>query len=328
MKLLSYSRDPHQGPRLGFIRGEWVVDVELAGKWTRDHGLSPTTLPDLSSSMRPFLSDWPSMLEALQTVADILAEEDVGTLTVEGGPLAIRESSVHFHPPVPDPPTFRDFYAFEQHVRAARRSRGMEMDPTWYRIPIFYYSNPVNLYGHKDAIPMPGQTRALDFELELGMIIARGGRDIPAEEADSCIGGYTIINDWSARDIQKEEMTLNLGPAKGKDFGTSVGPYLVTPDELADRWEDGKLNLAMKAYRNGRKLSAGNARDLYHSWQGMIERASQNTPLMPGDLFGSGTVGTGCILELKPENAGGWLEKGDVIRLEIERLGKLENIIV
>ncbi|MFQ6616619.1 MAG: fumarylacetoacetate hydrolase family protein [Fidelibacterota bacterium] len=328
MKLLSYSLRPQEPARVGYIHGEWVVDLKRAEKWIRQHRSSPKRLPDFPPTMRQLLSDWASNLEAIQTVADALSEEEVHSLTVNGESLAALESSVHFYPPVPDSPTFRDFYAFEQHVKAARRSRGLDMDPTWYRIPVFYYSNPVNLYGHLAKVPKPDQTHALDFELELGIIIARGGKDIPAREAESYIGGYTIINDWSARDIQREEMVLNLGPAKGKDFGTSVGPYMVTPDELASGWVNGKLNLTMKAYRNERQLSSGNARDLYHSWHTMIERASQNTPLMPGDLFGSGTVGTGCILELRPENAGGWLTPGEIIRLEIEQLGSLENSIV
>lgn len=327
MKLLSYSLGPGNAARVGYIDREWVVDLNSAHGWTQKHRPS-LNLPVFPSTIRSLLSDWPTMLEAIKAVSDEVAKEDIQDLTLNDEPLAYVESSVHFFPPIPDPPTFRDFYGFEQHVRAARKSRGLEMDPTWYRIPVFYYSNPVNLYGHKSEVPKPVQTQALDYELELGMIIAGGGRNIPAEEADAYIGGYTIINDWSARDIQKEEMALNLGPAKGKDFGTSVGPYLVTPDELAGKWESGKLNLTMKAYRNGKELSNANANDLYHSWHKMIERASQNTPLMPGDLFGSGTVGTGCILELRPENTGGWLKKGDVIRLEIERLGTLKNIIV
>ena len=231
-------------------------------------------------------------------------------------------------PPVSNPNTFRDFYAFEQHVKAARKLRGLEMHPDWYKLPIFYFSNPTTLYGHGAIVPYPTGTEELDFELEFAIIIANGGRDIKKENAEKIIAGYTILNDWSARDLQREEMQLNLGPAKGKDFANSFGPYMVTPDELTDAWDSNKLHLRMTCHVNGKLISDGNTNDLYHSFPTMIERASMNVDLQPGDYIGSGTVGTGCILELKPESTGGWLKKGDVVRLEIEHIGVLENTIV
>ena len=209
--------------------------------------------------------------------------------------------------PVPDPPAFRDFYAFEQHVRAARKLRGLEMNPDWYKIPIFYFSNPNCCYGHGAEIPYPSKTTELDFELEFAVIIGNGGTNIKAEHAENVIAGYTILNDWSSRNLQREEMPMSLGPAKGKDFASSFGPYMVTPDELEDSWdENGKLYLRMTCHVNNKKISDGNTNDLYHSFGKMIERASMNTKLIPGEYIGSGTVGTGCILELRPENTGGW----------------------
>ena len=203
------------------------------------------------------------------------------------------------------------------------------MHPDWFKLPIFYFSNPNCCFGHGAEISYPSNTNELDFELEFSVIIANGGSDIKSEEAHKVIGGYTILNDWSSRDLQRQEMPLSLGPAKGKDFASSFGPYMVTPDELEDAWDDDhKLHLRMTCHVNGKLISDGNTNDLYHSFGDMIERASMNTKLLPGEYIGSGTVGTGCILELRPENTGGWIQKGDVVTLEVERLGILENKIV
>ena len=206
--------------------------------------------------------------------------------------------------------------------------RGLEMNPDWYKIPIFYFSNTTELYGHKEDIPYPIGTKELDFELEIAVIIANGGKNIDKKNADKFIAGYTILNDWSARDLQREEMQMNLGPAKGKDFANSFGPYMVTPDELSDSWENDKMNLRMTCYVNDKLISDGNTNDLYHSFPTMLQRASMNVDLKPGDYIGSGTVGTGCILELRPESIGGWLKKGDTVRLEIDCIGVLENTII
>jgi len=225
------------------------------------------------------------------------------------------------------PPSLRDFYSFEAHVKNARARRGLEMLSAWYEQPVFYFSNPRAIYGPEDVIPYPRRTQELDFELEVAAIIGRHGRDIPVDEAESYIAGYTIMNDWSARDIQRQEMKVGLGPAKGKDFATSLGPWIVTPDELADRRDGKGYNLTMIARRNGTELSCGNWNTIYFSFAEMIACASENVTLYPGDVIGSGTVGTGCILELGPEKAGGWLRPGDVVELEIERLGVLRNTI-
>jgi 2-keto-4-pentenoate hydratase/2-oxohepta-3-ene-1,7-dioic acid hydratase in catechol pathway len=232
-------------------------------------------------------------------------------------------------PPVPDPRTFRDFYAFEQHVKAARAKRGQPMLDEWYRIPIFYFSNPSSLRGHLEAVKKPESTSELDYELEVACILGRQVQDVSGDAAEAAIFGYLILNDLSARDLQREEMKCMLGPAKGKDFASAIGPWVVTPDELADvRVGPGRYELTMVARRNGRELSRGNMKDLTHDFTKMIERASRDVMLYPGDLIGSGTVGTGCILELGADAAGGWLTSGDTIELEIDRLGVLTTPIM
>ncbi|MBT3216649.1 MAG: fumarylacetoacetate hydrolase family protein [Candidatus Marinimicrobia bacterium] len=305
-----------------------VVDVLRAAIYIHESSGSSEFL-SIPSSLKSCLKNWNTLLPALQNLDRALP--DSGLTELLGGEhlIAQNQPDVKFLPPVNDPATFRDFYVFEQHVKAARKGRGLDMHPSWYEFPVFYYSNPVNLFGHKEGFPFPNGCEKLDFELELAIITANGGKDISAKDADTVIGGYTILNDWSARDFQKEEMVLNMGPAKGKDFGSCFGPYMVTPDELADAWDsDGKLQLSMTVHVNGKQLSDGNANDMYHSWGDIIERASRNTQIVAGEYIGSGTVGTGCIMELKPENTGGWIQKGDVVRLEIERLGVLENKVI
>lgn len=226
------------------------------------------------------------------------------------------------------PRSLRDFYAFEQHVKTAYENRGRDVPKEWYEFPVFYYTNTSAIYGPDDTIPYPSYTDALDYELEVACVIGKAGIDIRAEDAENYIFGYTIFNDWSARDVQRKEMKVGLGPAKGKDFAKSFGPYLVTPDELADRHtgRPGVYDLEMVARVNGVERSRGNWKDLYWSFGQMIERASQDVWLQPGDVIGSGTVGTGCLLELT-RGEGPWLQPGDVVELEIERLGVLRNTI-
>ena len=208
--------------------------------------------------------------------------------------------------PIRRPPSVRDFYAFERHVASARAQRGLEMAPEWYQIPVFYFSNPAAIFGPDDEIVFPRESSAWDYELEAAAVIGGDGR----------IAGFTVLNDWSARDLQKMEMAVGLGPAKGKDFATSLGPVLVTPDELGD------LRLEMVARVNGEERSRGNLSEIHWSWEQLVEHAARNTLLLPGDVLGSGTVGTGCILE---HGDGRWLEPGDVVELEIERIGVLRN---
>jgi fumarylacetoacetate (FAA) hydrolase len=244
-------------------------------------------------------------------------------------PQAAVNGHSRFLPPVPVPRSFRDFYAFEQHVKTCRAKRGLEMNAAWYDAPVFYFSNPGSLIGHDAPVYPPRGSKELDYELELGIVIGQGGKDIKARDAWKHVAGFTIINDLSARDLQREEISVGLGPAKGKDFATAVGPYMVTLDDLADRIDiAGRVHLTMVARVNGKELSHGRASDMHFTWPQIIEHASRDAELFPGDLIGSGTVGTGCILELGPENTGGWLKPGDVVELEIERLGILRTPIV
>jgi fumarylacetoacetate (FAA) hydrolase len=205
------------------------------------------------------------------------------------------------------------------------------MIPEWYSFPVFYFSNHRAIYGSEDLIPYPYQSQALDLELEMACIIGQAGRDIKAEQASDYIAGYTIMNDWSARDLQMEEMKLSMGPVKGKDFATSLGPWLVTPDELSGvRIGSGaheRYDLTMTARLNGKEISRGNFKDIYFSFPQMIERASLNAWVVPGDILGSGTVGTGCLLE-QGDSRERYLRPDDVLELEIERLGLLRNRVV
>src|SRR5919109_928282 len=231
--------------------------------------------------------------------------------------------------PVPKPPSIRDFYAFEQHVKTCRKQRGLDMVPQWYQVPVFYFSNPAGVIGPDEPVAAPHGSQALDYELELACVIGKEGRDLPADDrALECVAGFTIMNDWSARDIQRTEMAVGLGPSKSKDFATSLGPELLTLDELGDCYRDGRLHLEMTAAVNGRVLSRGNAGSMYWTWPQLLAHASRDTRLRPGDVLGSGTVGTGCILELTPQAAGGWLKPGDVVELTVERLGTLRNRVV
>ena len=328
MKFATYTLEGSIQPRFGFKKDKYIVDVLHAAIWANESKGNSSFL-EIPSTLKMALDNWGTNFIKLKELDDCLPDINIQSHSVGEKPIAFLMNEVQLLAPVPDPQTFRDFYAFEQHVRAARKLRGLEMHPDWFRIPIFYFSNPAAIYGHGSEIPYPRKTNELDFELEFAVIIAGTGSDIPSKDADRHIAGYTICNDWSARDLQREEMAMSLGPAKGKDFATSFGPYMVTPDELENAWdENGKLNLRMTCHVNGTLISDGNTNDLYHPFKDMIERASMNTKLLSGDYLGSGTVGTGCILELRPENTGGWIKKGDVVTLEVKRLGVLENKIV
>lgn len=231
--------------------------------------------------------------------------------------------------PLPPIASLRDFYAFEQHVKTCRAHRGLAMLPQWYEVPVFYFSNPACIIGHDDPVRAPTGSAALDYELELAVVVGQTARDLPADDsALACLAGLTILNDWSARDLQRTEMAVGLGPSKSKDFATSLGPGLVPLAEVRDTYRDGRFHLHMTARVNGRTLSQGNAGSMYWTWPQILAHASRDTILRPGDVIGSGTVGTGCILELTPEAVGGWLKPGDVVELEIERLGTLRNRVV
>jgi 2-keto-4-pentenoate hydratase/2-oxohepta-3-ene-1,7-dioic acid hydratase in catechol pathway len=237
-------------------------------------------------------------------------------------------SVLQFGPPILAPPTFRDFYAFEQHVGTMWKRRDMEIPDAWYRLPIFYFSNTSEMRGPGDPVWAPRGSAELDYELEVAALIDTPVSDLDAARGTEAIGGYTILNDWSARDLQREETTVRLGPAKGKDFASSVGPWLVTPDELADARSGKGYDLAMTATVNGTELSRGLWSSAHFSFGEMVERASADVRLRPGDLLGSGTVGTGCLLEIRDEILGRYLEPGDTVTLTIERLGELTAPVV
>lgn len=237
---------------------------------------------------------------------------------------------VEYLSPIATPPTIRDFYAFEQHVRAGRAWRGLEMDPDWYRIPVFYFSNPYAATGAGD-IPIPPGSNEFDFELEIGAIVGGYGKDLTPEQAEPLIAGFCILNDWSARDLQKREMTLSMGPVKGKDTATSLGPWVVTPDELAQFKEGTGYRLTMRCEVNGRKYTEAVWSDVYWSFAEMIAYASRGTEVRPGDVIGSGTCGTGCINELSRTHSAEefpFLREGDEVIASIEGLGTLRNRIV
>jgi len=239
-------------------------------------------------------------------------------------------TDLRFGPPILRPPSLRDFYAFEGHVRTMWERRGGEVPEAWYRLPIFYFSNISEIRGPDDAVWAPAASCELDYELEVAALIDTPIVDVPAERGEEAIGGYTIFNDWSARDVQRDETAVRLGPAKGKDFASSIGPWLVTPDELADARVPGASGpgLAMTAEVNGVETSRGRWSDAQFSFGQMVARASADARLRPGDLLGSGTVGTGCLLEVRDATLGRYLEPGDEVVLRIERLGALRTTIV
>jgi fumarylacetoacetate (FAA) hydrolase len=225
-------------------------------------------------------------------------------------------AGVTLRAPVPEPPSVRDFFSFEGHVATGWRLRGGEIPPAWYEIPIFYFSNPASIHGPGQPVRRPAATSRLDFELEIAAVLgARGG-----------IAGFTLLNDWSARDLQRQEMTVGLGPAKGKDFAISLGPWLVTPDELP--YEDGRLRLEASVTLNGEQLTRSSAGEQHWSWPELVEHAGRDTRLRPGDVLGSGTLNRGCLLELNAEGGDPrWLEPGDVVTLAADGLGELTTEI-
>jgi fumarylacetoacetate (FAA) hydrolase len=236
--------------------------------------------------------------------------------------------AIEFGPPILRPPSIRDFYAFEGHVRTMWERRGGEVPETWYRLPVFYFSNVSEIRGPDAPIWRPAASAELDFELEVACLVDTPAVDLAPEDAEEAIGGFTIFNDWSARDLQREETVVRLGPAKGKDFASSFGPYLVTPDELADKRSGTGYDLAMTATVNGIETSRGFWSDVQFSFGQMLARASADARLLPGDLVGSGTVGGGSLLESRETTLGRFLEPGDEVELRIERLGILRNPVI
>src|SRR2546421_2843523 len=322
MKLLTF-RTPDRATHAGVVYGERVIQLDY-----------PTVLE--------LLRDPEGLSKAHDILTRRLAELNDSSESSHASPLAGLFSLGSTHqeytlyelvllPPIPEPPSVRDFYAFEQHVKAARAKRGLGMIPEWYEIPTFYFTNNSEIYSHDEPVPYPVGSNELDIELEIACVIGREGKDIPVTEAAGYIAGYTIMNDWSARDFQRKDMKLNLGPGKGKDFATSLGPWLVTPDELATRrtgeGATERYDMTMLARVDGKEISRGNFKDIYYSFPQMIAWASRNARVRVGDVLGSGTVGTGCLLEIGTE-VHPWFQRDEVIELEIDGIGVLRNRIV
>jgi len=298
--LAADPRRPHDGAL--FRRPISTLDAHLAG------GLRVAALGELLDDFVPAEEDDEAILDA----ADLT-----------------------FGPPVLRPTSLRDFYAFEQHVATMWARRGGDVPEAWYRLPIFYFSNVSEIRGPGEPVWAPGGSHELDFELEVCALVDTPARDLPPERAEEVIGGYTIFNDWSARDLQRDETTVRLGPAKGKDFASTIGPWLVTPDELASARAPGAAgpDLAMTVdvvTGDGRSVpvSRGSWADAHFTFGAMLERASADVLLRPGDLIGSGTVGTGCLLEVRDETLDRYLLPGDEVIARIERLGELRTPIV
>jgi fumarylacetoacetate (FAA) hydrolase len=321
MKLITYLKDEQE--QLALLIDGKLYDTD------RLH-------PDLPISMTMFLNYWDAVFPIAQA-AEKRIKEGLSNLIPSA-----RFEEAELMAPVPHPSSCRDGYAFRQHVAAARRNRKVDMIPEFDQYPIFYFTNHSSIQGPGNVYCMPDHFEKLDFELEAAIVINNPGRNIRAAEADDYIAGLMIMNDMSARRLQMEEMLLNLGPAKGKDFSTVIGPMLVTLDELepfevpCKEGHTGKSwNLTMLCRVNGKEVSRGNLADMDWTFAEIIERASYGANLLPGDVIGSGTVGTGCFLELNgtgklnnPDYEEQWLREGDIVELEIDGLSILKNTIV
>src|SRR3954454_25355996 len=306
---------------LEIARRRAVVDQPNLAHDSALHRVHVTTLDDhLARGLR---------VEALAELVEGFARRDAADDAVDDA------ADLVFGRPVLNPPSFRDFYAFERHVGTMWERRGQEIPEAWYRLPIFYFSNTSELRGPGEPVWAPDGSVELDYELEVGALVDTPGVNLPEDRAEEAIGAYFVLNDWSARDLQRDESAVRLGPAKGKDFSTSMGPWLVTPDELADRRAPGSTgaDLSMTATvrtGDGRvvETSRGTWSSAHHSFAAMVARASADARLRPGDVLGSGTVGGGCLLEIRDETLGRYLAPGDEVTLEIERLGRLVTPVV
>ncbi len=261
---------------------------------------------------------------------EALAEFREGFEAIHEDDDAIADATdLEFGPPILRPTSLRDFYAFERHVSTVWSRRDQAVPEAWFRLPIFYFSNVSEIRGPGDPVWAPGGSKELDYELEIAALIDTSVRDLPEERGEEAIGGFMILNDWSARDLQRDETSVRLGPAKGKDFASTLGPWLVTPDELVTARSGKGYDLTASAAVNGEELSRGKWSDIHFSFGEMIARASADARLVPGDVLGSGTVGTGCLLEVREESGfGRYLEPGDQVTLRVERLGELTAPIV
>jgi fumarylacetoacetate (FAA) hydrolase len=335
MKLVTFRTDAHD--RGGVLAGDVVIDLAHAFSWhehRQGRRCDAAHVADVyGKGVLGFVENAGAARPAADAIVAALEKKEVPA-AFEGRILSYALRDVTLRAPIPKPPSMRDGYAFRQHVETARRNRGMEMIPEFDQFPVFYFTNHQAVLGPGDVPVRKAHLERLDFELEAAIVVGKKGRDLSVAAADEAIFGMTIMNDWSARALQMEEMKLNLGPAKGKDFATSLGPWLVTIDELsahAKKSDKGtSFDLGMRASVNGQPLSKGNVKDMSWTFAQILERASYGVTLFPGDVVGSGTCGTGCLLELNGSKVTDnlWLKAGDRVVLEIDGLGQLENRVV
>ena len=312
MKLLTYKINDLKTPQIGVLQNQIVYNLNIC--FGNISLIELIQIEDYQDQVASFICN------------EGCLKHDIDNLTVL--------------PTIPKPNSFRDAYAFRQHVSTSRKNRGVDMIPEFDEFPVFYFSNHNAMFADGEDIElMTDHFERLDYELEFAILIGKAGKNILSVDADQHIAGFCILNDLSARRLQMEEMKLNLGPAKGKDFANVIGPYLVTPDELESRSIDTpfgkKYDLQMTCYVNGELLSEGNAKDMNWTFAEIIERASYGVELFAGDIIGSGTVGTGCLLELNgtgkienPDYKEKWIQEGDEIEMQIEGLGKITNKVV
>jgi 2-keto-4-pentenoate hydratase/2-oxohepta-3-ene-1,7-dioic acid hydratase in catechol pathway len=324
MKLVSFQVRTPVGTftRVGAIQGQQVVDLNMAyARWLVDQQeAQPQRLANaqVPSTMLEFLEGGSSTLAAARRAKDYVTALPTSVKGPSGEMIVYAASDVLFAAPLPNPSSLRDFIAFEDHIAATSKKRGQSIPPEWYKTPVYYKGNHRTIMGPDEALSWPLETTKLDYELELACVIGRKGRDISERLAEDYIAGYTIMNDFSARDIQFQEMACRLGPAKGKDFATALGPCLVTPDEIADLGA-----LTMIARVNGEVWSRGRFGTIHWSFAQMISHVARDETIYPGDVFGSGTVGGGCGLELDR-----YLKPGDVVELEIQPIGVLRTRVM
>ena len=324
MKLVTFQVFTPVGKfaRVGALWNKRIVDLNmsytlmLAEKGeAQPYRLAAAEVP---FTMLELLEGGVSAMDKVRQAFHFVTEKGGPVMGPEGETIFYIQDTVRLLPPLPNPPMLRDFIAFEDHIAATSKKRGQPIPPEWYNAPVYYKGNPQTILGPDQDLSWPLNTTKLDYELELACVIGRRGKDIPAQDASNYIAGYTIMNDFSARDIQFLEMACRLGPAKGKDFATALGPCLVTPDEIPDL-----SKLSMVARVNGEIWSEGSFGTIYWSFPQMIEHVSQGETVYPGEVFGSGTVGGGCGLEMDR-----FLKPDDVVELEIQPIGKLKTRII
>jgi 2-keto-4-pentenoate hydratase/2-oxohepta-3-ene-1,7-dioic acid hydratase in catechol pathway len=305
VKLLTY--DTGAGPRAGVLVGEQVVDV--------------TALLAVSHPVR----DVQALLELPDTPLERLRAAIAAGNAVLSHPLA----EVRLRAPILQPPTVRDFFDFEAHAGRGPWARGVQLSDAWYRLPIFYFSNPLRIIGPEDVMHYPSASNQIDYELELAAVIGREASDTSEADGLDCIAGFTILNDWSARDLQRDESQVGLGPAKGKDFATTLGPWVVTTDELRPYMKDGRLAVRCTLKVNGDLWMDGHGGTMHHTWGQFVERASHDSRIVPGDVMGSGTVGGGTIGEAMAGKfpQARWLQPGDVVEIDVQGIGTLRNTV-